>query len=79
MKGFGGEIVTRPIEATMPSALATFVRSYTTPRRKDIQASINLDRSGTADFQYTRVIQDITKSVHIIITLKSLDNNIQGA
>ncbi|MBU1626046.1 hypothetical protein KKB18_01630, partial [bacterium] len=40
---------------------------------------INLDRSGTADFQYTRIMQDITKSDLIINTLKRVDNNIQGA
>lgn len=83
MKGNGREIIINPIEATMQSALATFVRSCITPRRHNILASINLDMSGFADSRYTRVMQDINTPCFLrltifIITKKSLDYNIQG-
>ena len=59
MKGNGGEIIMCPIKASMLSTSTTFYCSYITPRRNDILASINLDKSGIADFRYTRIIQDI--------------------
>jgi hypothetical protein len=79
MKGFGGKITTCPIEATMPSASATSLRSCVTPRRYDISASINLDKSGFTDSRFTRIKQDVIDSSIIIHTQNILDNNIQGA
>ena len=78
MKGYGGEIITNPIEATMQMSSSTSVRSYITLRRQDIIASINLDKSGITDSRLTRIKQDITTSLHIINTFSTLDNNIQG-
>jgi hypothetical protein len=78
MKGFGGEIITCPIEATMPSALATSSCSYITLRRIDILASINLDKSGIPDSRSTRIKQDNTNPLYYKIFYTGLTKIYKG-